>query len=57
MAAKITTDADARRLAMNIAGMLPANRTMRARVLEYLAKVVPFLDGEDLRPKDPPMCA
>ena len=50
MAAKVLTDADARRLAMNIAGMLPANRVMRDRVIEYLARVVPFLDGEDLRP-------
>lgn len=50
MAAKIVTDADCRRLAMNIAGMLPANRTMRGRVLEYLAKVVPFLDGDIDKP-------
>lgn len=43
---KIQSDADCRRLAMNIAGLLPANRVMRDRVLDYLDKVRPFLNGD-----------
>ena len=43
---KAMSDADCRRLAMNIAGLLPANRIMRERVLEYLGNVLPFLNGD-----------
>jgi hypothetical protein len=40
-------DQQCRRAAMNLAAQLPADLRTRARVLEYLRALVPFLDGRE----------
>jgi hypothetical protein len=43
-------DQQCRRTAMNIAAQLPADIKTRARVLEYLRALVPFLNGDTDKP-------
>jgi hypothetical protein len=51
MSAAPLNDQQCRRAAMNLAAQLPADIRARARVLEYLRTLAPFLDGDTAAPR------